>query len=73
MTVPVAFVLWVQLMKVCGPAELGKMNCTWEETWLWIKSGGDWRLWTFVGLLSLGIFGAFLGPEDAKEGPDQRN
>jgi hypothetical protein len=63
-------------MKVCGPAGLKRPTYRgWKETWLWITSGGDWRLWAFVGVLVVGILGALLGPDesDARNDRDQRN
>jgi len=62
LAVPVAFVVWIQLTKVCGRAELGHMMCAWDETWRWIGSGGDWKLWTFLGLYIVCVAGALLDP-----------
>jgi len=37
--------------------------CSVEETWAWLRSGGDWRLWTLVGFYVVCGLGLFIVPD----------
>jgi len=42
-----------RVQKACGHALHGYWpahRCTAEETWLWLKGGGNWEAWIFIGL-----------------------
>jgi len=57
-------ILWFQLMKVCAPGGWKQPTyCSVEETWAWLRSGGDWRLWTLVGFYVVCGLGLFIVPD----------
>jgi len=42
-----------RLPRACGHALYGYWpvhRCTADETWLWLKSGGNWEAWILIGL-----------------------
>jgi hypothetical protein len=60
-TTMMSVVVWLSLMKTCADPALGKPTyCTVEQTLAWLRSGGDWKLWTYIALLGIGLLSAIF-------------
>ena len=57
--------VWLRVMKTCGERD-GSFGhyCGLNETFIWLRAGGNWELWAYLSLLVLVLLAAcFAGDE----------